>query len=378
MKQIMIYLFFVLCAVVSSCKKEAEDPTITLNVTSIDVPYTGGSYIIYLDSNSDWHIASKECTIDGSLSSLYPVDITPNSGSGSGRISIDVDKNNLAKEIKEVITFRAMSDDYIKSKEVELSIILRGNPNAGNDDNPFDDDLNGDDGVDDNPSDGGSGNDSSGGNDDNNNNGNDDNDGINSKPSAPVSVTVDNYGPLTSPDIRVTWEKVAGATSYKVYRSLSATGYYSLRANTQETYYRDNNCDLGKTYYYKVKAYNGFGESEYSDYVEFNFKDTRKPGPVVYGSCYVGATSMTLRWSVPTHETYGKPTKALLRVKHPDTGSYVTINELDGSATSVSFNHLPYVDSEGYVFAGIVLENENGSGGGVPKVYDYNDKKWIN
>ena len=88
---------------------------------------------------------------------------------------------------------------------------------------------------------------------------------------------------------------------------------------------------------------------------------------------------MTLKWSIPSHNSYGKPTKALLRVKNPYSSSeYATVQELSGTATSVSFQYLPWVDSNGYVYVGIILENDYGTGGGTPKIYDNNAKKWIN
>lgn len=202
--------------------------------------------------------------------------------------------------------------------------------------------------------------------------------GTTQKPAAPTSVYVANYGSVTVPEVRVSWGAVSGATSYRVYRSTSATGYYALQGSTTGTYYVDNGCKVGNTYYYKVTARNSAGESDYSNYAEFNFKDTRKPGPVSYGSCTVSGTTMTLRWSVPTDASYGKPTKALLRVRHPDTGNYVDLQELSGTATSVSFTYTPWANSDGYVYAGIILENENGTGGGLPKVYDTKNKKWLN
>ena len=91
---------------------------------------------------------------------------------------------------------------------------------------------------------------------------------------------------------------------------------------------------------------------------------------------------MTLRWTVPTDASYGKPTKALLRVKNPDSDEYVTLEELPGTQTSVTFTYTPWVSTsgytEGYIYVGIILENENGTGGGSPKIYDNINKKWVN
>jgi len=200
-----------------------------------------------------------------------------------------------------------------------------------------------------------------------------------SKPSAPTGVYARNEGSVLLPDIVVRWSASNNATSYSVYRSSSANGYYSLRGNTSNLCYYDSGCKIGNVYYYKVKASNSAGESDFSQYAEFDFKDTRKPGPVTYGNCSVNSSgSMTLRWSVPTDSSYGKPTKAILKVRNPNTSSYVVVQELSGTATSATFSYGMWIDSNGFVYAGILLENENGTGGGNAKVYDAKNKKWIN
>ena len=202
------------------------------------------------------------------------------------------------------------------------------------------------------------------------------------KPSAPTGLYVANYGSVTIPDIRITWNSVSSATGYYVYRSSSASGTYSKIATTSYEGYVDNTCKIGNTYYYKVKSYNSAGTSGYSDYCKFEYKDTRKPGPVTYGNCTVSGTTMTMRWSVPTNNSYGKPTKALLRVMNPDSGEWATLQELSGTATSVSFTYTPWVGTsgyyKGYLYVGILLENDYGTGGGSARVWDNVNKKWIN
>ena len=63
------------------------------------------------------------------------------------------------------------------------------------------------------------------------------------------SVAVD-YG------LRVTWTKASGADRYNIYRSTSKNGTYEYIASVQGSLsYLDSDIDLGKTYYYKVRAY---------------------------------------------------------------------------------------------------------------------------
>ena len=71
-------------------------------------------------------------------------------------------------------------------------------------------------------------------------------------PDAPT-LDVTDYG------VRVSWSPVAGATKYYIYRSVKKSGGYSVIGETKasKTKFGDKTATLGKTYYYKVKAYTG-------------------------------------------------------------------------------------------------------------------------
>lgn len=64
----------------------------------------------------------------------------------------------------------------------------------------------------------------------------------------------------TSYGVKITWSKVKGADSYKVYRKLKG-GEYSYIGKTSNTYYTDKTASSGKTYYYIVKVSNEAGNS---------------------------------------------------------------------------------------------------------------------
>lgn len=84
---------------------------------------------------------------------------------------------------------------------------------------------------------------------------------IKSAPSNTVSRTCDLPQPVvsirnvaSSGKIQLTWEKVDGAEKYKVYRSTSKTGDYTLMMTTGNTTYTNTTAKAGKAYYYKVVA----------------------------------------------------------------------------------------------------------------------------
>lgn len=84
-----------------------------------------------------------------------------------------------------------------------------------------------------------------------------------SKPSTPTGLEAGG----SSSCIVLMWNSVSGATRYNVYRATSASGSYSYKGYTANTYYEDCTVSAGTTYYYKVSAENSSGESDKSSYV---------------------------------------------------------------------------------------------------------------
>ena len=66
--------------------------------------------------------------------------------------------------------------------------------------------------------------------------------------------------------ITVSWNKVAGAKKYLVYRAASRNGKYSKVCTTKGRSYRNTSVTNGKRYFYKVKAYRKSGKKRYSNY----------------------------------------------------------------------------------------------------------------
>ncbi|MFA6308563.1 MAG: discoidin domain-containing protein [Clostridia bacterium] len=71
-------------------------------------------------------------------------------------------------------------------------------------------------------------------------------------PAIPANVSARH---LTSKRIKVKWNKVSGAVGYMVYRAASIKGTYKLVSLTKYLSFTDTRFTVGKTQYYKVKAY---------------------------------------------------------------------------------------------------------------------------
>ena len=80
---------------------------------------------------------------------------------------------------------------------------------------------------------------------------------------APTNVKVSNVASSGKP--KVTWNAVEGADKYEVWRATSSTGTYTKMYTTANTSYTNTGAEVGKTYYYKVKAVYGESTSDFSE-----------------------------------------------------------------------------------------------------------------
>jgi len=80
-------------------------------------------------------------------------------------------------------------------------------------------------------------------------------------PAAPSGFTA---SAASSQSIHLAWDAATTATSYKVYRSASWSGFYSLVDSTNNLSWTDSSLNPHTYYYYKVSAVSGSGESDLS------------------------------------------------------------------------------------------------------------------
>lgn len=199
------------------------------------------------------------------------------------------------------------------------------------------------------------------------------------KPATPTGITVSNEGNSYIPDVIVRWNSVNEATKYYLYKSSSANGTYTKIGETTFNFLADNNAPTSGSAYYKVKAVNNAGESSFSNYAKYTpvSNDEAFAPYITYGSCTVSGNTMTLRWSFKTGYGYGKATSVTLRVWNPYANEWQD-TKLSATATSTSFSIANKSDNEGWVKAGIVVENAKGSSTPGVKIYNTKTKTWIN
>jgi uncharacterized protein YjdB len=115
------------------------------------------------------------------------------------------------------------------------------------------------------------------------------------KPSAPSSVKA---SPSSYSSISVSWGAVTGAAGYEVYRATSSSGTYSLMTRTTARTYNNTALTVGKTYYYKVRAYKTSGTTRiYGNYSYVVSSKTVMPSPVSVQAQAISYNSINISWA---------------------------------------------------------------------------------
>ena len=96
--------------------------------------------------------------------------------------------------------------------------------------------------------------------------------------------------------IKLTWDKIDGAKSYKVYRSTSKTTGYTLLKTTTGTSLTNTSVEVGTRYYYKVYALHESNSSANSAYSSVVNRTCDLPKPVVKISVVSSTGKLKLSW----------------------------------------------------------------------------------
>ena len=76
------------------------------------------------------------------------------------------------------------------------------------------------------------------------------------------ATTIASYNVKSYNSTYIKWNKVSGASAYRVYRATSPNGTFERLVTTTSLSYTDKGLDSGKTYYYRVRAYRWVGGSK--------------------------------------------------------------------------------------------------------------------
>ena len=164
----------------------------------------------------------------------------------------------------------------------------------------------------------------------------------------------------TETSLSIHWNFSANSDGYYLYRSLSNTGSFSIIADviSPSTSYIDSPLAAETTYYYKIRAYNTYGESALSNLIAGTTQSASGSAPQVPSGLVVGSpttTSLKISWnSVENTDGY-----RLYRSSSAD-GAYSLITEIDSSYT----DHIDTSLDAGFIYYyKIEAYNSNGSSG---------------
>lgn len=160
------------------------------------------------------------------------------------------------------------------------------------------------------------------------------NERLNSELSQPVKRRCDLARPAVSVSndeetgkVKLTWNSVAKAEKYKIYRSTSENGSYSYVNTTNETSYINKNAKAGTTYYYKVKAVNADFSSATSAFSLVDKRACDLARPVVTASNDAKTGKVNLTWKKVSGADKYKIFRAMEK-----NGTYSYINTVTGTS----------------------------------------------
>lgn len=126
-----------------------------------------------------------------------------------------------------------------------------------------------------------------------------------------VTPTLHSFSSITTSSLKITWNKVSGATSYDVYRRKSGESWSGLAPikNVTTNYLIDSGLSAGTKYYYRVVAINDSTESAESEsfgvYTGYNVSYNANGGSGAPSShVKLQDTNLTLSSTKPTRTGY--------------------------------------------------------------------------
>lgn len=169
-----------------------------------------------------------------------------------------------------------------------------------------------------------------------------------------VNVAIPSGIKATKSDsyVTISWNRVAEATSYNIYRCKEASGSYYQIGMSNYTLYSDNS-PMDGTNYYKVAAVNETGTSGLSASSNcITIEKVELPPCAPYVTGTANTEYVDLQWKVFSGSDCGRPTSIRIKVIKGFTSSVVA--NLPASTTSYRFSTGTWIDFSGTISRGTV------------------------
>ena len=128
--------------------------------------------------------------------------------------------------------------------------------------------------------------------------------------------------------VKMSWNKVSGATGYRVYKYNTSTKKWQTVANTKNTYYTFSKLKSGTTYKFTVRAYRTEGGKTYLSPKYSTFTTSTNPATVNF-KLSAGSKKATVKWSKVTGATGYK-----VYYKTSKNGSWKCLKTANNKTTS--------------------------------------------
>lgn len=160
-------------------------------------------------------------------------------------------------------------------------------------------------------------------------------------PSSPAVPTGVGAVAVSSSQIDVTWQDVAGESGYKVQRSNDGvTGWAQVGATSQDALsFSDTNLSASTTYWYRVVAYNAGGDSAPSAVVSATTQavaDTQPPSAPTKLKATAAKSKVNLSWSGSIDSGSGVAGYRLYRSSSGLDGSFTLLTTTTSTSASVN------------------------------------------
>ena len=190
-----------------------------------------------------------------------------------------------------------------------------------------------------------------------------------SSPSAPTTISVSNAMPDAGTDVTLSWSGASAGSynaisSYYIYRSISATGTYSLLATSTTTSSTVTApSSMGSSYYYKVQTIGARSSSAlsilYATVTAKTYTACTAPATVSLSATTIApGANVTLSWTAGGAGT-SNPITGYAIYRRLGTGSYSLLSTVGSSALSVNVS-APGEPASSYTFYVITLGTKSG------------------